>query len=134
MNTSRQDNENVKIIQKKQINHNQMSVADKESPSPKFNSIGESQNNNNNLDELYDLNLTFKQNNANCQVDNNNGDEIKIKHYEEMHLKIEKLTKINDNLSSKNTDLEEKILNLTNENKKQSNNFELINEELNKVK
>jgi len=132
MNTSRQDNDNVKMIQKKQNNYNQMNVPDKESPSPKFNSIGESMNNSN-LDELYDLNLTFKQNNANTQVDNNNGDEIKIKLFEELHLKIEKLTKINDNLSSKNTDLEEKILNLTNENKKQSNNFELINEELNKV-
>jgi hypothetical protein len=81
---------------------------------------------------LYDLNLTFKQNNPNTQIDNN-GEEMKIKLYEELHLKIEKLTKINENLSSKNSDLEERILNLTNENKKQANNFELINEEFNKV-
>ena len=59
---------------------------------------------------------------------------MKIKLYEELHLKIEKLTKINENLSSKNSDLEERILNLTNEYKKQANNFELINEEFNKVK
>jgi len=77
--------------------------------------------------------LTFKQNNPNTQGDNN-GEEVKIKLYEELHLKIEKLTKINENLSSKNTDLEERILNLTNEYKKQANNFELINEEFNKVK
>ncbi len=81
---------------------------------------------------MYDLNLTFKQNNPNTQIDNN-GEEMKIKLYEELHLKIEKLTKINENLSSKNSDLEERILNLTNENKKQANNFELINEEFNKV-
>ncbi len=79
------------------------------------------------------MNLTFKQNNPNTQGDNN-GEEVKIKLYEELHLKIEKLTKINENLSSKNTDLEERILNLTNEYKKQANNFELINEEFNKVK
>ena len=43
MNTSRHENENQKNNQRKMNNiHHQMSVPEKESPSPKFNSIGES--------------------------------------------------------------------------------------------
>ena len=61
------------------------------------------------------------------------GEDRKHKLYEELHLKIEKLIKSNENINAKNIELEEKSLSLTNEIKKSSNNLEQVNEEFNKV-
>ncbi len=98
--------------------------------SPKFNnSIKEEDipNNNSNVNNP-DLNVTFK-NSKSKEKDT----ERKTKLYEELYLKIEKLTHDNENLSKKNYELEEKLLEKNNEIKKMSNDIEHMTEEYSKL-
>jgi chromosome segregation ATPase len=109
--------------------------------SPKFN---------NSKDEIYekdhfnnfpltnsDLNMTFKNSKKNytpeSDINSKKPSSITTHPYEEIYVKLEKLSKDNDHLSQKNLELEGQILQKTNELKKFSNSSESLNEEYSKL-
>jgi hypothetical protein len=105
--------------------------------SPKFN---------NSKDEIYekdhfnnfpltnpDLNMTFKNSKKNytpeSELNSKKPSSFATHPYEEIYVKLEKLTKENDDLSKKNLDLEGQILHKSNELKKICNSSDSLNEE-----
>lgn len=106
--------------------------------SPKFNSSIREDNNN-----MNDLDMTFKNSKKNLinsktseEVGNLNSNQRLNKNtklYEELYAKIENFSKENENISNHNYELEEKILEKTNECKKLTNSLDQINEEYAKL-
>lgn len=94
--------------------------------SPKFNTSIKEDNDLNVNNQ--NLNVTFK-NSKNANLDQ----EKRNKLYEELYVKIEKLTKENEVLTKKNYEIEEKLLQISNGNKKKDNSIDQVTEEYSKL-